>query len=771
MMMAPFQTSSIFTSPSACAAGFHPTYDFNVTDVMDSKGEGQISPGGDGTNDIGLAEMTTLAAKTSPAGNECGDEDEEGANTPEPSETESIKKLLDDKGKVQEDNIPLNSTAPVRSDSLQEQKGEDVNPEAQRTYYSALELFKQERYMEALALLRYFMANYPCSKLADAVSFLIGDCYYYQAEDNILTSYQPAIDAFQLALALYADSKDVDRGYFQLADSYRKMGFHLEAADIYKLLLEDHPESRYTPDALFWMAECLFQEEEFESARDIFQRYLEECHQGSFVRKAAFRAADCLVGMKEYGTALQSYNELLSRWPVQSGLFPETLYSMGITYLMNGNHQRARSILFIALNVFPEQEYNHIILTRIGDAYQVAGKIEEALKVYSQNNLFYPESEGAIIGKIKMADIGVKNPGFFNFDQYLDPINVYQQIIEEHPATNLAELALYKQGVAYAEQKKYQEAAASLKTVLEEFPDSEISKKSYYILQENLSKLIEAYFSEEKYYPVLALYRKYKNHFLEDGKNTGILFRIGESFRQVGLYDNALEMYEKARRLYPPTHPEDELILGMGEVYLKKKEYGAAEKLFEKMLNDFPESRFRARALHALAETCFAQKNYEKASRTYLRTQEVQERNPPDIRGLFLLGKCYQDMENTALAVETYRKAIKTGEGLGREWREYEYILKSYFQLADILYQSHRYAEAIEIYAQIVERYPENERTPWALYRLAAGYREAGRKGIEIESLKKLTGHGHKEDFWEKVVSANIRDLEWEITHGKYFSP
>lgn len=743
----------------------------DISEVRARSGDEHISLGGGTHNDADVAGMTPLAVKKQPAeGGAHGNEDEDRAETAEPAPTETIEKLLVSTDKVQEEDPLVSSTTTVGSDPLGDKKEEEANQEARRTYSSAIELFKQERYREALNILRYFTNNYPHSKLASAVSILIGDCYYYLAEENSLTSYQPAIEAFQLALAFYSDSEDVDRGYFQLANSYRKMGYHLEAYENYKLLLENHPESNYIPDAHFWMAESLYQDEEFERARDIFQQYLIRHYQGAFVRKAAFRAADCLVGMKEYGKALQSYQELLSQWPDHSGLFPETLYSMGIAYLENGNYQSAQSTLFIALNVFPEQEYNHIILTKIGDAYQMEGKIEEALKVYSQNNVLYRESEGAMISEMKMADIGVKKLGFFNFNQCLDPLNVYQQIIEKYPATNLAEEALYKQGVAYSEQRKYKEAVASLKTVLEEYPDSELSKKCLYSLQENLSKLIESYFSEEKYYPVLVLYRKHKDLFLENNTNTGMLFRIGESFRRVGLYDNALELYEQASRISSPTHPEDELILRMGEVYLQKKEYGKADTLFHKMLHDFPGSRFRTRALHALAETYVEQQRYNEASLTYLAALEGEERTPLEMKGLFCLGKCYQAMGNTTLAVDAYRKAIMAGEESAKEGQEDEYLIKSYFQLGDYLFQTHQYAEAIEIYARIVERYPENERTQWALYRLAAGYRMVGGKGIEIESLKKLAGQGQKETFWAKVVNYNIRNAEWEITHHEHLS-
>ncbi|MCK5254705.1 MAG: tetratricopeptide repeat protein, partial [Deltaproteobacteria bacterium] len=136
--------------------------------------------------------------------------------------------------------------------------------------------------------------------------------------------------------------------------------------------------------------------------------------------------------------------------------------------------------------------------------------------------------------EIKMADIGVNNPGFFNFDQYLDPLKVYQQVIKKYPITELAEEALYKQGFAFSEQKRYQDGIVSLKVILEDYPDSDLSRKAFYNIQEMLCKLIDSYFSEGKYYFILDTYRKEEDPFLDDIKNTKILFQVGESFHQVG---------------------------------------------------------------------------------------------------------------------------------------------------------------------------------------------------------------------------------------------
>ena len=695
---------------------------------------------------------------------------------------EEVKEEVKEEGEIREeeisgeDELALSASSTTTTSMVSPRKkggGQAVSEDEKRIYDSARELFRQERYKEALSNLRYFMDLYPRSELAGPVSFLIGDCYFRLAKEGDLRSYQPAINAYELAVALYPDCEEVPRGLFQLANSYREMRYYYEAEGNYEVLIDKHPDARCIPDAFFWKAENYFQNDEPGEAKDKFQNFMVRYPKGDSLKlkRASFRIADCYAELKDYGRAQKGYEKALGRWQAYSGLFPETLFYMGLTYLKNGDYDKALSLLFTGLNVFPEQEYNHILLSKIGDVYQKQGEVGGALKVYAQNSVLYPESKGALISEIKMADIGVSKPGFFKFGQYLEPLLVYQRVIEKYPATDLAEDALYKQGFAFSEQKRYQEAIASLIKVLEEYTESDLSKKCVGSLKENLYKLINSYFSEEKYYPILEVYRKYKNPYLAGCNDTKPLFQMGESFRQAGLYREALEMYGKARRIYPRNHPDDELLLRMGEIYLLKKEYAGAEVAFKKLIKNFPESKFIKLAFHSLADTYYGKENYEKACRTYLSALGKDERSSRDIKGFFYLGRCYQEMGKRSLTIDAYKKAIRVAEGLGKDQVEQEFVVKSYFQLADFLYQNQKYVDAIRVYTQVAEQYAEDDRAQWALYRIAASYRKMGKKKVDFEFLKKLAEGEGEETFWDKVVSDGIRNLEWEVKNREHFAP
>ena len=632
-----------------------------------------------------------------------------------------------------------------------------------RIYDSARELFAQGQYRKALSTLRYFIDTHPQREQVEAASYLIGECYFYLAEESLVSSYQPSVDAFQLALALYPDSPDAPGGLFQMANGLRKMGYHFEAQENYQVLIDKFPNFKNIAEAYFWIAEGLFQQDEFEKAKSRFQHFMVKYSQNDYLKQASFRIADCYAGLKDYKSAQDTYEKACDRWPLYSGLIPETLYNMGLTYLKNGHYSRARSILFAALNIFPEQHYNHIIVTKIGDTYRDEGKVEQALAVYSQNGVLYPETRGAMISEIKMADLGISNPGFFNYIQCLEPLNVYEKVIERYPATDLAEEALYKEGWALAEQKRYEEAISALMTVLTDYPDSKLSEKCFLSLQKNLVKLIDTHFSKGHYYSILEVYQKYKDPFLQEVKNTKTLFQAGESFRQAGFYDEALELFGTAKRIYPPNHPEDELTFRAGEIYLVQKSYDQAEKLFKKVITDFPDSTFLRSAYDRLADTCFEQERYGEARLAYRSALSGNGKDVRDIRSLFRLGKCYQALGEESLAVETYKKAIRTAEDLDAEQRSDEFIIESYFTLADFLYQITWYGDAIEVYTQALERFPEDDRAQWALYRIAASYRKAKKDDVDIELLKQLTAAGGGEAFWRKVAGEHIRNLEWEV--------
>ena len=204
-------------------------------------------------------------------------------------------------GKITEEKILSPSMTEPNEKGEIGRGGEPLDAEEARVYDSARELFVQGKYQKALSTLRYFTDTYPKSKRVDAASYLIGECYFYLAEQSILSSYQPAVDAFQLALALYPDSSDAPRGLFQMANGLRKMGYHFEAQENYQLLIDKFPNRESNAEAHFWIAETLFQRDEFQEAKDRFQHFIVKYPGNDYVMQATFRVADCYVGLKEYG--------------------------------------------------------------------------------------------------------------------------------------------------------------------------------------------------------------------------------------------------------------------------------------------------------------------------------------------------------------------------------------------------------------------------------------------------------------------------------------
>ena len=68
-------------------------------------------------------------------------------------------------------------------------------------------------------------------------------------------------------------------------------------------------------------------------------------------------------------------------------------------------------------------------------------------------------------------------------------------------------------------------------------------------------------------------------------------------------------------------------------------------------------------------------------------------------------------------------------------------------------------------------RFPGDERAQWALYRIAATYRNAGKGSTEVEFFKKLAASESEEFFWKTVAGEQIRNLEWEIKNREYLTP
>ena len=109
---------------------------------------------------------------------------------------------------------------------------------------------------------------------------------------------------------------------------------------------------------------------------------------------------------KKFPQALTYFKEGFSLMPEHAKSSPATLYFAAQTYFQNEDIEFTRKMLHYLINLYPEnQSYTPQGFALLGDIYRNKKNFEVALNIYQQVIEKYPHSLGALISKIRMADI------------------------------------------------------------------------------------------------------------------------------------------------------------------------------------------------------------------------------------------------------------------------------------------------------------------------------------------------------------------------------
>ena len=107
----------------------------------------------------------------------------------------------------------------------------------QDVYNSAMALFKEGKYDEAIASFRDFLKKYPSSDLADNAQFWIGESYM------AMQQYEKAILAYQEVIKKYPDGNKVPSAMLKQALAFHQIKDKVSARLLLKKIIRKYPNS------------------------------------------------------------------------------------------------------------------------------------------------------------------------------------------------------------------------------------------------------------------------------------------------------------------------------------------------------------------------------------------------------------------------------------------------------------------------------------------------------------------------------------------------
>jgi TolA-binding protein len=394
---------------------------------------------------------------------------------------------------------------------------------------------------------------------------------------------------------------------------------------------------------------------------------------------------------------------------------------------------------------------------------------DEFLKVYPGDNL---------AARVRV----LQGFSHFQMEEYREAIMSFQNVVDKHVNTDVAERALflstlaysridqldrvitnynflaskllptpspwragtyYYLGEAYFDQGLYREAAGMYRLVLTGYPRSNVAAASLQGLVASLSRNGQyelALEEQDKFLLALA------NADSDKGTNS---LAVGSIYFNQHNYENALKQFNDFLANNPDDPAAATALVNQGDCYYRLQYYEQAIESWMTLLKRFPEAPEVEEAMYRIADTRFGLGRFDSAAAAY---EQLRNRFPEGsyvADASFGLANCLYNQGNDEGAIMAFNAFIQTYPDdprvedaelgvqscyyrSGKDMEEYLATNPESPMAADIYWNKGQdafaagnFAEAARAFERVTLDYPESESGPGALFYLAESYYRA----------------------------------------------
>jgi TolA-binding protein len=265
---------------------------------------------------------------------------------------------------------------------------------------------------------------------------------------------------------------------------------------------------------------------------------------------------------------------------------------------------------------------------------------------------------------------------------------------------------------------------------------------------------------------VAKVYTTHREPYFRDFRFNVTLFQVARSYQSLGLYDEALRLYDRIAAGKPGTLTA---LVGYQRTlaYTEKDDFGQAEEALLKFIRTHPKDPYLTDARMQLGKVYFEGRRYQDALDAYRIIERDFEKTQaenlveamPEVH--YQLGRIYKELGQLKAAADSYRAAVENFHHPLQGEEVPESIVLSQFTLGDVLFELGQDQEATAAYQTAIARYPEHDKTPWARFQIGLIHRRNGREREALEVFNGLVelAKTRPGELWETLAKENQRDL------------
>ncbi len=619
------------------------------------------------------------------------------------------------------------------------------------------------------AIANYGLAvdNFPRSDQAPLCLLRIARLSYEQQK------VKESIEAYKAITDNYQETRHAADAHYGLGILYRDEGRNDEAVAAFSKVDRDARETYIA--ALIEAANIHISQDRVDAGRALLKELLEGVTGDRVLEaRAHFQMAQLDLNNKNYVDAVKRYSLVLDEYP-ESDVVRDTRYGRALAYHYSGRYDRAlgdykwlldtkipkamqlKVSFSMALSysaegsdVEAEKLLNEVVASgdeslarsarlQLISMAEKKGNPEEAVRIYEEMLASTTSGEDRERVLIRLAN------AYFKLNQFDQSIEAAQQLIDLAVNDESIANALFVQGNSLYKGGQLVPAIATYNKIIENFPQIAWARNAQFQIGVAYNKLSAS--GNIEVLPAMSkAFNTYYNQYPDDERAVHAYYYDAWAHYRMGKWRDASDLFERLANKFPRARYASEALFRAGDALFNMTNRGGSQNkdqsfidamvFYDQLVERYPRSSHVDDALYNKAWCLINLERKEEAVPIFEQIVAEHSGGTYGPRSQFTLGDYYYGLKEYDKARESYQtflerfpadKLTAQDRALPRKAKTLlghlgEIDAYNLYSAGEKLFDEKNYDEAVKIFKEVQQKYPQSDQAVNSLVNIAAAY-------------------------------------------------
>lgn len=479
--------------------------------------------------------------------------------------------------------------------------------------------------------------------------------------------------------------------------------------------------------------------------------------------EASYLVADLLMQSKNYESAIEKYNQSLSKYPQYTNLFPNAYFNKMEAYFQLNKNAESHASALDFIKHFPNHEYAPYAMTRLGEIIELVGTNQQkAVGAYLETHFRYGNNPKTIVAKIHLLSTRMKGMKEVELESTI------QQMNELAKKSDLEDIEQFKSIMisdGYLKRNEHEKAI----NVLNKFNQEAVQGKNLNLsnarIRNTIYKYIQHLSENNQHKKVLQVYQQYADNILRKHEKPETYYYLGQAYQAAGAYDEAIKKYDQSMKHLSEnkfnSFEKNKIYLARAEALFEKNDFVRAETELDLIKKPDVLSEKEQVSRIELASKIYEKKgDYVTAIRYLSEAKRIWKEQPSLLVSSTL--KLAQLLSKSGQPTQAIQSLNQFVEEKIPETSKYELQKVR----SEIALKTDDKDTAISALSYLISTSKSDSNIPELRYKLGLIYFEKGelKKAEEVWSALDQK----KEIYWSGLAQEKMKSFEWQDQYKKY---